>query len=215
MEQGRAVELERRPAASTEVPLEMEAALGASGIAVLKGYRWGPLGIALELDIKEAVTNAPATPGAPRGRQVVGARVRLVNATTNRPVAVVTAPEAFSLIPDTRWPEGNWVWVGRGATASSLRASDIVVLQPGQSQTVALRLTEPQWFILPAKSSERRGGEALKPDGPVALNEATPAWTVRFRLEYAPPNAAACAGLPGAEQVWHGRVVTRAFGPDG
>ena len=89
VQQGQGSELERaRPRDGVQVPLEMELAVSPSGTAVIKGHRWGPLGIGIAL---QADTN----------RLTRGVVVTLQNASTQA-LSIVDLPagRSFRLEPD-------------------------------------------------------------------------------------------------------------------
>ncbi len=205
MEQGAALGFERRQARQAiQVPLEMAVAVNSRGLAVLKGHRECALGIGLEL----ATAPLGETNGS-RGRQPIGARVQLLNASTND-LAVVDVPGgSLALLPDTQWGEVHWHWIRSNAPQKALGADHIIVLKPGEIHTIHVSFHDPDWFVrgpVPGSKTEEetRSLTDLRDDS-----------SARFRFEYRPPDRAACAGLRNGQLVWHGRVVTRAFSPAG
>jgi len=47
----------------------------------------------------------------------------------------------------------------------------------------------------------------------VPLRDLTNTWGASFRIEYKPPTKADTAGLPGADAIFHDRLLSRAFSP--
>ncbi len=188
VQQGQGSELERaRPRDGVQVPLEMELAVSPSGTAVIKGHRWGPLGIGIAL---QADTN----------RLTRGVVVTLQNASTQA-LSIVDLPagRSFRLEPDAlrEWGNDDWRWVGAGEPRPAPDASALRVLKPGESCTVTLDFTQPEWYVVKA-------GDKPKP-------LAGTGWSGWFRLVYAPPTAAECAALQPAAPIWHGELLSRAF----
>ena len=204
MEQGRARELEDQRAKERQgLPLNMEVAIGAQGAAVIKGYRWETLGITLELESAQR-TNRAGRP-ARQETSIVAAKVQLKNHGTND-LALVILPEgrSFALVCDTRWGEARYSWPGETNALPQPRPKDVIVLKPGQSHATRLDLTRPEWFVL---GSQRAGApKELK-----AIQAIDQDWSTRFRIEYRAPSAEACAGLPRAGEIYHGRLASRAF----
>jgi uncharacterized membrane-anchored protein len=206
MEQGKGVELEQgRSRDGIQVPLEMQVAVSPGGLAVLKDYRWSALGIGLDLETKEVV-GANARPQ----RRTVAATIRLLNAGSND-VAVVDLPggRSLGLVPDAQWGDTLWRWTHEGEAQPAPGPGQVIVLKPGQLHVIRITFDDPLWSV--TKKEEERSGKPA----PVKLTELTEDWSTRFRLEYRPPGRAACANLPNANLVWHGRMPSRAFNPTG
>ena len=89
VEQGKGNQLQNMVSRSTRTAFDMEVALGSNGIAVLKGYRCGPITIKVEnIERKEGVLQ--------------GCRLVLINV-SNKPVAIVDLPDYGSLKLEM-WP---------------------------------------------------------------------------------------------------------------
>jgi uncharacterized membrane-anchored protein len=208
MEQGAAKELENeRGQARRGVPLNMEVAVGANGIGVLKGYRWESLGIILSFDTVRR-TNSPN--GFPQPQNVIlGATVELKNHGPD-PVAIVDLPyeRSFRLVCDARWAEPGYRWVGETNSSLTPESPSVIVLQPGQRHTNHLDLTRPEWFVVDVRTNAMNSQ-------PKALQQLAQDWSNGFRIEYRPPSAEACAKLPDAKLIWHGRLRSQWFNPMG
>jgi uncharacterized membrane-anchored protein len=212
MQQGTAKKLEDARARDRPgVPLNIEVAIGSSGIAVIKGYHWEPLGItvAFERAPRPARAGESDAPGSNARQQFIsGLTVELKNYGPAE-VAIVDLPNAssFRLVPNERWQEARYRWVGESTPpqqpGTTPTAAHIVVLKPGQIHTTKIDLTQPRWFVTHA-------GPGTDPK-PIALRDVTDPWSASFRVEYAPPTKAATAHLPHADLIRHGRIRSRAF----
>lgn len=201
-EQGKAKAIEaQRRQEMNGVPLDVEVAVSPGGLAVLKGYQWESLGITLTVDRRP-----PAQPGS-RQPGITGATVELKNHGA-QPVAIVALPgdSSFQLVPNEQWGENHFRWVGAGIMPPKPQAGDVIVLSPGASRRTHLDFAAPQWSVVDTKAP------AARPT-PVALPELSGAWGTFFRIEYAPPPAEECAGLPNAALIRQSRLVTRTFSP--
>ncbi len=208
MEQGKAKELEdQRWQERRGLPLNMEVAVSPGGIGVLKGYRWESLAITVEFDTMRR-TNRPAGLAQPQS-VVLGARVTLKNHGPE-PVAIVDLPEgrSFGLVCDARWAAAAYRWPGATNAGPAPEPRDVQVLGPGQSHTVHLDLTRPDWFVVDIRTN---AANRL----PTPLQQLAGDWNSGFRLEYRPPSAERCAKLPEAKRIWHGRLRSRWFNPLG
>ncbi|MGH7945497.1 MAG: GDYXXLXY domain-containing protein [Opitutaceae bacterium] len=211
MEQGSARKLENmRTSERAGVPLDIEVALSPSGIAVLKDYTWEPLGITLSFERTPAPPrNDGGASGTVRPQQLItSVTVELKNYGTED-LAVVDLPNGGSLrlVPDERWQDARFRWVGEERASPRPEAGHVFVLKPGEGHKMKIDLTAPAWFVV----STAPAGDKT----PVALRDITDAWSASFRIEYAPPPKAGVAGLPHAELIRHGRLRSRAFNPTG
>jgi uncharacterized membrane-anchored protein len=191
VEQGKGIEIENRVGTrnSMQTPLEMEVALGRDGTAVIRGHRWSPLGMGLE--ITESVQR-----NSGQGRKSAKLRLTMKN-TSQKPLALVILPEfcSFTLAPlspgqNARIPDRP------GCAAAVPTDNDVVPLQPDEARSYDIDLADTRWQV-------------LKND--VLTETGTLDWSERFRLIYAPPSREAAAHLKDASLVWHGRLLSRAF----
>ena len=204
VEEGAAKKLEeQRRGDKAGVPLDVDVSLGVGGLAVIKGYHWEPLGIVL-------TTDRPQQPA--RGTQPAGPRPGIQGATivlkNHSDKAVAILASSFRLINNTQRGPGHFRWVGEDAPPRGVTPEDVRLLQPGEEFRVHLDFTRPEWSV----------SDMSKPDGAglhVTLGAMMNTWDASFRIEYSPPPAADCAGLPNAELIWHGRLPSRAFNPTG
>ena len=205
------------------VVLDAEVAVGPAGLAVLKGYRWEPLGITLTTETvpvpAEVVATTPERivvgerPTAPTAQR----RVRAVTAVTvelknrgDRPVAIAARDDGayFRLVPNQGWGDSRCRWTGADRSRPRPTAEDIRILKPEESWKVRLDLTAPEWALL-FRTNEKSEERTLSI--PALVDEERQGWS--FRIEYAPPSAEECAGLPGAPELWGRELRTRGFFP--
>jgi hypothetical protein len=204
MEQGAARDFEN--AARNEkvgVPINAEVSIGGSGLAVLTGYRWEPLGIALRFEWE---TQEPDPANARAARRMTAVTVELKNH-SDEPVAVVDRKGggSFRLNRNERWNPNTYRWVGEGSEMPAASARDVIVLQPGETHETVLNFTEPKWFVTKINPNEA--------DQPVSIGDLGVIWTESFRIEYLPPSAGECVGFPNAELIRHAALRSRAFFP--
>jgi len=192
---GRAIEQRRGTRDKLQVPMEVEVAVGSSGKAVIRGYRWSRLGMKLEMlrRPQRRSRNAPPPPG-PLSPKL---RVTLEN-TADAPLTLVDAGEhcAFRLVA-VEWAAQTYP--PAPTTCDAMQESpESIALEPGQTYSVELDLSEPRWHVLEKGKTVEIG--------------ALPA-LAQFRIEYrAPQTSAAAAGAPG---VWQGRLPSQAFTANG
>jgi uncharacterized membrane-anchored protein len=198
VEQGKGKELETAFSEMTRVPLEMEAAVGRNGTAVLRGYRWGPLGISIERDVngisveKDTGTN----------KKLKGIRVKLFNK-SNKPIGIIDLPDgqSFTLEPQGMFgmfaavEEKEYKWIGADKERKKVEYSDVRILEPGKTYECYIDANQPQWFVA-------RGDEQGKSISDVIG---------RFRLVYRPPSQEECQNLQKADLIWHGYLESAAF----
>jgi uncharacterized membrane-anchored protein len=205
------------------VVLDAEVAVSPAGLSVLKGYRWEPLGITVTTETAPAPAEVVATPP---GKIVVGERpsgpnverrTRAVTAVTvelknrgDRPVAIAARDDGayFRLVSDRSWGNSRCRWAGADRPRPKPTAEDIRILKPGEGWKVRLDLTTPEWALL-FRTNEKNEERTLSI--PALVDEQSQGWS--FRIEYAPPSEAECAGLPGAAELWGRELRTRGFFP--
>lgn len=212
MQQGTAQKLEdTRRRDRPGVPLDMEVALGSSGIAVLKGYHWEPLGITVTFERSPAPARTGDTvQNAARAQQFITALNVVLKNYGPEDVAIVDLPNAgsFRMEPDSRWQESGYQWVGE--TQSEPRrpeAANVIVLKSGESHTTKIDLLSPSWFVV-----DRKASPALTK--PMALRDVPNPWAASFRIVYVPPGKVDLSGIPHADLVRHGKLRSRAFNPN-
>lgn len=139
VEQGQGRKLEQNPEgtpAGTQVSLEMQAALGRDGTAVLKNYRWAPLGFGVEVRKGRKATedSAEETP----------ALTLTFHNTSTAPVAIVLPADGQTvrLQGQASWDE-PFVDIESASTLPCTDA-DVRVLQAGETVTVDMKLL-PEW----------------------------------------------------------------------
>jgi uncharacterized membrane-anchored protein len=193
VEQGTGHDIEKRLGTRTgvQVPLEMEIAVSRTGESVIKGYRWSPLGIGLQV-LRSQQLN-PQDPKAPKSAAV---RLTLANA-SDKPLALVNLPNycSFFLEP-VPWAKQQWV-PARSPCGPALPAdSDIIALAPREEKSVDFDFSSDRWMV-------RAGGKV----GEIGSLD----WSEQFRIVYRPPNARDCRHLAQSDLIWHGYLPSRVF----
>ncbi len=199
-------------------PMRVEVALGRGGLAVMRRHEWENLSLRIELERapeEQAAATANTRSSNRRDRTAVAVKVTLKNHGLE-PIALVVrgGGRSFRLVPaNPRWGGSNnrWSWAGETVwpiqAAAAPLATDVRVLQPGETLTEQLDLTSDQWSLF---DSRDKSGQ------PQVFSEVTEdAWSAWFRLEYVSPTQAQCAGLDLPAKLWLGRVASRSFNPTG
>jgi hypothetical protein len=124
-------------------------------------------------------------------------------------VAIVDLPDAgsFRLVPNNRWQENRYHWVGERQPEPSFAGANVIVLRAGETHTTRIDLTDPRWFVL-------NSADLANEPHPMALNEIRETWSASFRVEYVPPPPSGAAGLLHADLIRHARLKSRAFTPN-
>ncbi len=191
VEQGKGLELERGRTRDDRmrIPLEMEVAVARSGMAVLKDYRWCPVGLALNIETDKE-------------RRPTAAKLKLLNA-SDKPLAIVDLPggRSFTLERDmwTTRQNNDWRWVGEGTPPPVVSDEYVVVLQPDESHEIVISFNDTAWFV-------KRGKEE-----PRSLSDPERRRWQRFRFVYRPPSREGSSHLRDADLIWHGRMYSSAF----
>jgi len=210
------------------VRLDAEVAVNGSGLAVLKGSRWEPLGITSEtetagpasvtgvdmaaqptrIDLGKASVRRSRS-GANRDRAIVAVTVVLKNH-GEKPLAIWAPGDgrAFRLVPRKSWGESRCRWIGADVARGRPEATEIVVMQPGESRKMRFDLAASAWALCYAENEK---AEDMPTSVPGLEELDVRNWS--FRFEYVPPTPAECVGLPGAELLWQKSVQTRGFSP--
>jgi uncharacterized membrane-anchored protein len=192
---GRAIEKRRGTRDGLQVPMEVEVAIGPSGTAVIRGFRWSRLGMQLEMLRRPAPRRPNAPPDGPLSPRV---RVTLANA-SDGPMALVDFADhcAFHLIP-VEWVPAPPAPAAHRCNAATPTTADVIPLAPGQAHSVELDLSEARWHVFKDDKSFEIG--------------ALPG-LAQFRIEYRAPERGA---LPtAAPNIWHGRIASQAFNANG
>ena len=187
---GRAIEKRRGNWTDVQIPLEMEIALSPGGKAVIRGYRWSPLGIGTHVirnrsgkSLEEAPTSATV-------------QLTLANA-SDKPLGIVNLPDycAFSLeaVP---WAKQQWALAHNPCEDAFPSDADVVTLAPEQRMRFDFDFSTERWLV------EADG--QIKQIGTLDASE-------QFRLVYRPPDEAASQYLSQKDIIWHGYMPSRVF----
>lgn len=212
-EQGKARALENAPQLQAGVPLNIETRVSDGGLAVLKSYRWEPLGITVQP--RRATPIAPPAPNQPaRAREaapLVGATVEVKNH-SERPIAIVVRPNggSFRLVPGEFVPTHRWQPVPADRPTLAPTAEMVKLLRPGETHREELDFGRPEWRL----GRVAENGTIGTPVAWDAIPE-NERWGISFRVEYAPPPREATAGLPHADAIRHTPLRSRAINAAG
>ncbi len=208
VQQKKGLDIEKRAGRGNDihVPLEVEVALGSDGTAVAKGYRWGQLGIGLEITERAQVRNnnwnSRGEQSAPEDKNVKirkspKLKIILKNA-SDRPLAVVNLPDSRSFNAVSASLGKEWVFSKTFGKPAIPRDEDVIVLKPQEEMSFYFDFADPRWFVNGEKKPDEIG---------VVCNE----WSDMFRIIYAAPSRDECNGLEKKDLIWHGNIITRRF----
>ncbi len=193
VEQGKGREIEKQQGSRTDVqiPLEMEIAVSPTGKAVIKGFRWSPLGIGLQV-LRNPQGNQPGQQ-PPRSATV---QLTLAN-TTDKPLAIVNLPDycSFALEP-VPWAKKRWVLAHDACGEIVPSDFDVLTLAPQQQRRFVLDFSTDRWLV--------------EADGKIQQIGSLD-WSEQFRLVYRPPDEASSEHLRQKNIIWHGYLPTRVF----
>ncbi|HQF38296.1 MAG TPA: GDYXXLXY domain-containing protein [Opitutaceae bacterium] len=186
--------------------IDAKVAVGTSGISVLAGYRWAPLGVTLETELGPRRQNAPASRAE---YPVVAVNVTFKNH-GEQPVALWLPADpagAFRLVPDPLWGVAECRWNQPSGPAPVPQASEVRRLAPGEEATVRLDLARPEWLVV-IREKETGAERSVA----VAELGGVPAG-VRFLFEYVPPAESVVRDWSSADRLWLAPLRTPAFYP--
>jgi len=189
--EGRVIEKRRGNRTGVQVPLEMEIAVGPGGTAVIKGYRWSPLGIGLTV-LRNPQRNQPDQAAPPSAT----VQLTLANA-SDKPLAIVDLPDScsFALEP-VPWTKNPWKLAHNPCEARLPSDVDVITLAPGQQKRFDFEFSSDRWLV------EANG--QVKQIGSLDGSE-------QFRLLYRPPDQKDCRHLSQKDLIWHGYMPSRVF----
>jgi uncharacterized membrane-anchored protein len=192
VEQGKGREMEKRLGSRTDlqVPLEMEIAVSPNGKAVIKGYRWCPLGIVLQL--LRRPTADPTSAASPSATF----HLTLFNA-SDKPLAIVDLPDdcSFALEP-VPWARKSWKLAHDPCKEFIPTDFDVVTLAPEEQKRFEFDFSTERWLVTDSST--------VKPIGTLDLSE-------QFRIVYRPPGQEQSRHLLRQDIIWHGYLPSRVF----
>ncbi len=208
VQQKKGLDIEKRAGMGNDihVPLEVEVALGSDGTAVAKGYRWGQLGIGLEITERSQVrrNNWNAGPEQPatenkdvKIRKSPKLKITLKNA-SDKPLAIVNLPDSRSFRAVSASLDKEWVFSKTFTEPAKPRNEDVTVLKPNEKVSFDFDFAEPRWFVNGKKGPDEIG---------VVCDE----WSDMFRIIYAPPSREECGALEKKDLIWHDKLMSRRF----
>ena len=208
VQQKKGLDIEKRAGRGNDVhvPLEVEVALGSDGTAVAKGYRWGQLGIGLEITERSQVRrnnwNAGGEQPAPENKDVKirkspKLKITLQNA-SGKPLAIVSLPDARSFNVVSASADKEWTFSKTFTGPAKPRNEDVIVLKPDERISFDFDFAEPRWFVNGKKGPDEIG---------ILCNE----WNDMFRIIYTPPSREECGALDKKDMIWHGKLMSRRF----
>jgi uncharacterized membrane-anchored protein len=194
VQQGKGRQMEQRLGSRNklQIPLEMQIAVGRNGKAVIKGHRWSPIGMGLQV-----LRTPPANPQV--SAEPLSAKVALTMANaSDAPLALIILPDDCSFALETAWSaKKDWVLVNNPCESAQPAADALLVLQPGEQKIFEFDFSDERWFVQAENTTPAEIG--------------TLDWSEQFRLIYSPPDEAASSHLEERDLIWHGHLPSRAF----
>lgn len=205
VEQGKGREIERTRGnrGDIQIPMEVQVAVGGDGTAVLRDYRWGKLGMQLEIvrfnqrnRRNNTDQNQPTLPLSPK----VKVTLKNVSDTT---LAIVDPGNhcGFKLVPVASWSSVTYSALDTTCNQVTILKQSLKILEPDQAYQVELDLSEPRWHML----IKNRKGNISK--GEIGIDENNP----MFRIVYQSPRTERLSQLLLAQSIWSGQLSSRAF----
>ena len=191
VQQGKGLEIEKQRGTRTgiQVPMEMELALSQDGTAIIKGHRWSPLGIGL--NVKQAVA-----PDSPRGEQNAILELTLQNA-SDQPLSLIMLPNlcSFNLVSIKSAPK-DLSLTRNECQNIPVSPEMLVTFSPGEERNYVFDFNQSPWLI--------------EEDGkPITIG--TLDWGQRFRLIYRIPDNFQGLSADSLGTLWTGELPSRAF----
>ncbi|MFA6567123.1 MAG: GDYXXLXY domain-containing protein [Victivallales bacterium] len=208
VQQKKGLDIEKRAGRGNDVhvPLEVEVALGSDGTAVAKDYRWGQLGVGLEITERSqpgrnnwnnGQEQPPPENKDVKVRKSPKLKITLQNA-SGKPLAIVNLPDSRSFNAVSASLEKEWTFAKTFSEPVKPRNEDVIVLKPDEKVSFDFDFAEPRWFVNGKKGPDEIG---------VLCNE----WSDMFRIIYAPPSREECSTLEKKGLIWHGKLMSRRF----
>jgi len=207
IEQGTGFDLEEKRGNRDEwqTPMEMEVALGTDGTAVIKGHRWGDLGVRLEVTIpgerRNRQRNETETDAVTRRSPAV--KVSLRNQ-SDKPVNLLVSENdfcEFKLIKNTRRRDFKGYEVlefpNRDCSNFNTQSFSVKNLAPNAIHTIEVDLADSQWHV-------KQKGEKIE------IADLPDAWS-GFRWIYQPPRL----NNHEYENLWQSSMKTALFRTSG
>ena len=188
---GRAIEKKQGHPAGIQVPLEMEIAVSPDGKAVIKGFRWSPIGIGLQVLRTPRRTQTEQEP--PRSATI---HLTLANA-TDKPLAIVNLPDYCSFVLEpVPWAKQRWELAHDPCVDIFPSDFDVMTLAPKQERRFVFDFSTDRWLV--------EADDKVQQIGSLEFTE-------QFRLVYRPPDEAVTEHLEQRDLIWHGSLPTRVF----
>jgi uncharacterized membrane-anchored protein len=194
VQQGKGRRIEKRQGSRNQlqIPLEMQIAVGRNGKTVIKGHRWSPIGMGLQV-----LRTPPANPQVPAEPLSAKIALTLANA-SDEPLALIVLPDDCSFTLETNQSsKKEWGLVNNPCEPAQPADDDVLVLEPGEEKVWEFDFSDERWLLQSETTT------------PVEIG--TLDWSERFRLIYRPPADAACQHLENRDLIWHGYLPSRAF----
>lgn len=190
-EQGKGKEIEKQQGGRNgiQVPLEMEVALSDSGVAVIKGHRWSPLGIGLS--VTRAVERNPLADASS-----VVVKLTLKN-TSDKPLALVMLPDLCSFaLTSVKTAPDDLTLLRPECEIPAASREHVVQLAPDEELSHEFDFNLPRWHV------KLKDGQRV-PIGTLVGGQ-------RFRLIYRSVLQDPLS-RSGQTNLWTGSLPSRAF----
>lgn len=210
VQEGRGKEIEEKAGDrnSMQIPMEMELALSPSGTAVIKGFRWGPLGIGIKILESPPPRNWANNNDGNQAKDDKNTRKSIkimltIKNASEKELAIVNLPDSrsFSLEP-VAWGENKISSAVKFDSTILPTDKDVIVLEPGKNFYVKIDFADPRWFVETEKGKMEIG---------LIQNQ----WQNMFRIIYRPPSMEQCKQIENNQIIWHGYLQSRAFSGGG
>ncbi len=210
VEQGKGLDIEKRQGVrgGMQNAMHVTVAVGNKGKAVLTGYSWSEL--ATELEITDAFFQGDSTSTAATGNKAAidetSLRLHIKNV-SDAPVTLNNPGDncGFAIEPAFRFKA---LYTAADTTCETVTQVALQTLQPEQTVSLDIDLSQPRWFVQPANESTATGVDVRT----VTNNRQL------FRIVYrssAQPIEPLSDEEPKSTRLWTGDLLSQAFSPRG
>jgi len=204
VQQGKGLEIEKkaRDKGNIRIPLEVNVAIGNSGIAVAKSMEWSPIGVGVEVLERPQLRNLSGrnernsnSEMEPPIRKSPKIKLTLKNC-SEKVLGIIILPDyaSFELLSSERSTK-NFIFRKTLNQNIKIQDSDLKLLKPQEKIDVIFDLADPRWFVKNKKNEYVEIGDI-----------SNDSWGNMIRIRYKSPLRKECNHLKHADITWYGTL---------